>query len=37
MTPAEFWAMHAAIAAAGGLLVLVLGGRLSWALKPADE
>jgi POT family proton-dependent oligopeptide transporter len=32
MPPADFWAMHAAIAAAGGLLVLVFGRRLSRAL-----
>ncbi len=35
MTPAEFWAMHAAIAAGGGLLVLLFGRRLSRALQPA--
>ena len=34
MTPAEFWAMHAAIAAAGGLLVLLFGRRLDRALHP---
>lgn len=33
ITPAAFWALHAAIAAAGGLLVLVLGGRLRGALR----
>lgn len=33
MTPAEFWAMHAAIAAGGGLLVVLLGRRLSRALQ----
>jgi len=33
MTPAEFWAMHAAIAAGGGLLVLLFGRRLSRALN----
>ena len=33
MTPAGFWAMHAAIAAAGGLLVLLFGRRLSRALN----
>jgi POT family proton-dependent oligopeptide transporter len=32
MPPAEFWAMHAAIAAAGALLVVVFGRRLSRAL-----
>jgi POT family proton-dependent oligopeptide transporter len=33
MRPAEFWAMHAAIAAGGGLLVVLFGRRLSRALK----
>src|SRR5450755_2512793 len=32
MTPAEFWAMHAAIAAGGGLLVVLFGRRLSRVL-----
>ncbi len=35
MRPAEFWAMHAAIAAGGGLLVVLFGRRLSRALQPA--
>jgi POT family proton-dependent oligopeptide transporter len=35
MSPAEFWAMHAAIAAGGGLLVVLFGRRLSRALDPA--
>ena len=35
MSPAEFWTMHAAIAAGGGLLVLLFGRRLSRALHPA--
>src|SRR6266436_4421806 len=35
MTPAEFWAIHAAIAAGGGLLVVLFGRRLSRALYPA--
>ena len=35
MSPAEFWAMHAAIAAGGGLLVVLFGRRLSQALDPA--
>ena len=35
MRPAEFWAMHAAIAAGGGLLVALFGRRLSRALHPA--
>lgn len=34
MTPASFWAMHAAIAAGGGLLVLLFGRRLSRTLDP---
>jgi POT family proton-dependent oligopeptide transporter len=33
MTPAQFWAMHAAIAACGGLLVLLFGRRLSQTLR----
>jgi POT family proton-dependent oligopeptide transporter len=39
MTPAAFWAMHAAIAAGGGLLVMLFGHRLDRALhthEPAD-
>ena len=32
MPPADFWALHAAIAAAGALLVVVFGRRLSRAL-----
>jgi proton-dependent oligopeptide transporter, POT family len=32
MTPAGFWAMHAAIAAAGGLLVIIFGRRLNHVL-----
>ena len=35
--PAEFWAMHAAIAAGGGLLVVLFGRRLSRALDPAPK
>jgi proton-dependent oligopeptide transporter, POT family len=35
MTPAGFWAMHAAIAAGGGLLVVLFGRRLSRTLHPA--
>jgi proton-dependent oligopeptide transporter, POT family len=34
MTPAEFWAMHAAIAAGGGLLVGLFGRRLGRVLQP---
>jgi POT family proton-dependent oligopeptide transporter len=33
MRPVEFWAMHAAIGAAGGILVMLLGLRLSRALE----
>jgi POT family proton-dependent oligopeptide transporter len=36
MTPTAFWVMHAAIAASGGVLVLLLGRRLSRALE-VDE
>ena len=32
MTPAQFWAMHAAIGASGGLLVLLFGPRLTRVL-----
>jgi POT family proton-dependent oligopeptide transporter len=34
MTPAGFWAMHAAIAAVGGLLVILFGRSLGRALHP---
>ena len=34
MAPLEFWAMHAAIAAVGGLLVVVFGRRLNSTLRP---
>jgi proton-dependent oligopeptide transporter, POT family len=37
MTPAAFWAMHAAIAAAGGILVMLLGSRLSRTLQSASQ
>jgi POT family proton-dependent oligopeptide transporter len=37
MTPAEFWTMHAAIAAGGGLLVVLFGRRLSRVLHPAQR
>ena len=33
MRPSEFWAMHAAIAAGGGLLVVLFGRRLNRALQ----
>jgi POT family proton-dependent oligopeptide transporter len=35
MSPAGFWAMHAAIGAAGGLLVLLFGRTLGRTLRPA--
>lgn len=35
MTPAAFWALHAVIAAIGGMLVLVFGRRLTRALRAA--
>jgi proton-dependent oligopeptide transporter, POT family len=35
MSPAQFWAMHAAIAAGGGLLVVLFGCRLSRVLHSA--
>ncbi len=34
MPPVEFWAMHAAIATVGGLLVLSFGRRLNQTLRP---
>lgn len=37
MKPVEFWAMHAAIAAVGGLLVMLFGRRLSRALGDGTE
>jgi POT family proton-dependent oligopeptide transporter len=37
MRPAEFWAMHAAIGATGGVLVMLFGGRLSRALAGGVE
>lgn len=37
MSPAEFWAMHAAIGAMGGVLVMLFGGRLSRALAGQPE
>jgi proton-dependent oligopeptide transporter, POT family len=36
MTPAQFWTMHAAIAAGGGILVELFGRRLSRALQPTQ-
>jgi POT family proton-dependent oligopeptide transporter len=37
LQPAEFWALHAAIAAGGGLLVAFLGRRLTEALEPESR
>ena len=37
MSPVQFWAMHAAIAAGGGLLVVLFGRRLSRALQTSDK
>jgi POT family proton-dependent oligopeptide transporter len=37
MTPSQFWAMHAAIGAMGGLLVVLFGRRLSRVLHPARQ
>ena len=34
MPPGQFWAMHAAISVVGGLLVALLGRRLSRVLRP---
>jgi proton-dependent oligopeptide transporter, POT family len=35
MTPAQFWAMHAAVGAMGGLLVVLFGRHLTRVLHPA--
>ena len=37
MTPAQFWSLHAAIAAAGGILVLMLGKRLTLVLAGHED
>ncbi|HKS91306.1 MAG TPA: hypothetical protein VJQ83_05205, partial [Tepidiformaceae bacterium] len=37
MTPAQFWALHAAISAAGGLLVVVLRGPLARAFGDRER
>ena len=37
MTPAQFWAMHAAIGAMGGLLVVLFGRRLTRVLHHASS
>jgi hypothetical protein len=36
MTPIAFWALHAAIAATGGLLVLLFGRALTRVLEPRE-
>jgi POT family proton-dependent oligopeptide transporter len=37
LSPAQFWTMHAAIVALGGVLLLLVGRRLSGALEAAAE
>ncbi len=37
MTPVQFWTMHAAIAAGGGLLIALFGRRLSRVLHPVNR
>jgi POT family proton-dependent oligopeptide transporter len=37
MTPLEFWVLHAAIAATGGLMVILLGSRLGRVLSAAAD
>src|SRR5205085_8802094 len=37
MAPAQFWGMHAAIAAGGGVLVVLFGRRLSRTLYPPPQ
>ncbi len=37
MRPVEFWAMHAAIGASGGVLVMLFGPRLSRMLDAGAE
>jgi len=37
MTPTEFWALHAAIAAVGGVLAWTLGRRLECVLAPPSH
>jgi POT family proton-dependent oligopeptide transporter len=35
MSPAAFWAMHAAIAAVGGVLALLMRGPIARVLRPS--
>jgi POT family proton-dependent oligopeptide transporter len=37
MSPSQFWAMHAAISATGGLLVAAIGRRLDRMLQPESR
>jgi POT family proton-dependent oligopeptide transporter len=37
MTPVQFWSLHAAIAAAGGILVLLLGKRLTQVFAGRED
>jgi POT family proton-dependent oligopeptide transporter len=37
LSPAQFWTLHAAIVAFGGVLLLLVGARLSGALETAAE
>jgi len=37
MSPTEFWIMHAAIAATGGLLIMLFGRRIGRALEVEEE
>ncbi|HEX7641875.1 MAG TPA: peptide MFS transporter [Burkholderiaceae bacterium] len=37
MSPLEFWAVHAAIAAMGGMLALLFGRRLELRLAPSEK
>jgi hypothetical protein len=37
MSPTSFWIMHAAIAATGGLLIMLFGRRIARALEVEEE
>ena len=37
LTPLQFWALHAALVGAGGLLMLLIGVRLRREFAPAPE